>query len=48
MPKVVAIHSFHGSTGKSIVTANLIAAIAMRGLRNIWKQYTGYFSPQGG
>ncbi|MBU0496046.1 MAG: MinD/ParA family protein [Chloroflexi bacterium] len=33
MPHVVVIHSFHRSAGKSNVTANLAAAVAVRGKR---------------
>ncbi len=33
MPKVVAIHSYRGGTGKSNLTANLAAALALQGQR---------------
>jgi MinD-like ATPase involved in chromosome partitioning or flagellar assembly len=33
MPKVIAIHSFRGGTGKSNLTANLAATIALQGRR---------------
>jgi MinD-like ATPase involved in chromosome partitioning or flagellar assembly len=33
MPKVVAIHSYRGGTGKSNLTANLAASVAMQGQR---------------
>lgn len=33
MPKVIAIHSYRGGTGKSNLTANLAAAIALQGQR---------------
>ncbi len=33
MAKIVSIHSFRGGTGKSNLTANLAAAVAMRGNR---------------
>ena len=33
MPKVVAIHSYRGGTGKSSFTANLVTAIASQGKR---------------
>jgi MinD-like ATPase involved in chromosome partitioning or flagellar assembly len=33
MPKVISIHSYRGGTGKSNFTANLVAAVAMRGYR---------------
>ena len=33
MPKVVAVHSYRGGTGKSNFTANLAAAIALQGNR---------------
>ena len=33
MPKVVAIHSYRGGTGKSNMTANLAAAVALHGQR---------------
>ncbi|MBF2048489.1 MAG: MinD/ParA family ATP-binding protein [Leptolyngbya sp. IPPAS B-1204] len=33
MPKIIAIHSYRGGTGKSNLTANLAAAIALRGNR---------------
>lgn len=33
MPKVVAIHSYRGGTGKSNLTANLAASVAMQGRR---------------
>jgi septum site-determining protein MinD len=33
MPKIVAVHSFRGGTGKSNTTANLAAAIALSGQR---------------
>lgn len=33
MPKIVATHSYRGGTGKSNLTANLAAAVAMQGQR---------------
>ncbi|MGG6296225.1 MinD/ParA family ATP-binding protein [Leptolyngbya sp. AN02str] len=33
MPKVISIHSYRGGTGKSNLTANLAAAIALQGYR---------------
>ena len=33
MPKVIAVHSYRGGTGKSNFTANLAAEVALRGYR---------------
>lgn len=33
MPKVIAVHSYRGGTGKSHLTANLATAVAMQGKR---------------
>jgi len=33
MPRVIAVHSFRGGTGKSNLTANLAATLALAGHR---------------